>query len=468
MKITFHGAAGTVTGSQHLVEVNGVRILLDCGLFQGKRSETYARNQNFPFDPATVDVMVLSHAHIDHSGNIPNLVKRGFTGDIYCTYATRDLCAAMLMDSAHIQESDAEFVNRKRARKGELPIEPLYTKTDAENALNSFLGVAYHRPRRIAPGVTLTFYDAGHMLGSAFVVLDIDDQAAGRQRRLIFSGDLGRDGMPIIRDPEAFPDGGDILIMESTYGDTVHPPYADDAQAMETVIGDTYRRGGQVLIPAFAVGRTQQIVYALHQLRAAGDLPDLPVYVDSPLAIDVTAVHRLHPECFDAETRAFLDGQRGRDPFGFDMLHYTRHVEQSKQLNFLTTSAIIVAASGMAEAGRILHHLKNRIEDPRTTILFVGWQAPNTLGRYILEGNPKVRIFGEEYHNRARAVALDGFSGHADRPGLLGWVGAMRQRPQHVFLVHGESDAAAALTTTLHDQLGIAAHTPALSQSFEV
>lgn len=465
MEITFYGAAQTVTGSMHLLTVNGTRILLDCGLFQGKRAETYTRNQHFPFDPASVDILVLSHAHIDHSGNIPNLVKHGFTGDIYCTYATRDLCAVMLLDSAHIQESDAEFVNRKRARKGQEPIEPLYTEADAEAALNGFIGIAYDRPKRIAPGITLTFHDAGHMLGSAYAVLDIADDGNGQPRRVIFSGDLGRRGMPIIRDPQVFADGCDVLILESTYGDTVHPSFADDAKAMEAVLVEAYKRGGQVIIPAFAVGRTQQIVYALHQLRAAGDLPPMPVYVDSPLAIDVTAIHRLHPECYDAEIRAFLNDQRVRDPFGFDLIQYTRHVEQSKQLNFLTTPAIIIAASGMAEAGRIQHHLKNRITDPRTTILFVGWQATNTLGRYILDDNPKVRIFGEEYANNAHKVALGGFSGHADQPELIAWVGAMQRQPKHVYLVHGEADAASALQTALSDQLGVTAHYPARGET---
>jgi metallo-beta-lactamase family protein len=468
MKITFFGAAQTVTGSQHLIEVNGTRILLDCGLGQGKRAETYERNQRLPFDPASIDVMVLSHAHIDHSGNIPNLVKRGFRGDIFTTHATRDLCTAMLLDSAHIQESDIEFVNRRRARQKLPPVQPLYTDEDARRSLDSFIGLPYHRSKTIAPGVTLTLHDAGHMLGSAIVVLEIEDRAARRAVRLVFSGDLGRRGLPIIRDPEFIADGADILILESTYGDTVHPPYEDDARQMERIIADTYRRGGQVLIPAFAVGRTQQIVYALHQLMVKGDLPPMPVYVDSPLAIDVTAIFRMHPECYDSEISAFLNRQGIQDAFGFERLTYTRQVEQSKQLNFLTQPAIIIAASGMAEAGRILHHLKNRIEDPRTTILFVGWQAPDTLGRRILDGAPEVNIFGEPYHNRAQAVALSGFSGHADQPELLDWVGAMTRRPRHTFLVHGEPDAAEALRTALRDRLGIAAHYPEFRQSFEV
>lgn len=468
MKITFFGAAQTVTGSQHLLEVNGTRILLDCGLFQGKRSESYERNQRLPFDPGTVDVMVLSHAHIDHSGNIPNLVKRGFKGDIFTTHASYDLCGAMLMDSAHIQENDVEFVNRRRARQHEPPIEPLYTKEDAKRSLNAFTSVPYHRSRQIAPGVMLTLFDAGHMLGSAIVVLEIEDREAKRDVRLVFSGDLGRRNMPIIRDPEFITAGADILILESTYGDTTHPAYEDDAKQMERIIADTYRRGGQVIVPAFAVGRTQQIVYALHQLMVKGDLPPMPVFVDSPLAIDVTSVFRMHPECYDSEISDFLDKLGTEDAFGFERLTYTRQVEQSKRLNFLTQPAIIIAASGMAEAGRILHHLKNRIEDPRTTVLFVGWQAPHTLGRRILERTPEVNIFGEPYHNRAHVVALNGFSGHADQPELIEWVGAMERRPQHTFLVHGEPDAAGALTVALKDKLGIRAQYPEFRQSFEV
>ncbi len=287
MKITFCGAARTVTGSQHLIEVNDQRILLDCGLFQGHRADTYTRNQTFLYDPATIDVLVLSHAHIDHSGNIPNLVRRGFKGDIVCTSATRDLAAAMLLDSAHIQESDAEYVNKQRAKKGEPPIEPLYTQEDARDCLNQFTTREYGRSSEIANGITCTFHDAGHMLGSAFVVLDIEDRDTGNDVRLVFSGDLGRKGLPILRDPATI-DRADVLIMESTYGDRLHPPLEDDVKAMERIIAETFKRGGRIIIPAFAVGRTQQIVYSLHQLVLKGDLPNIPVYVDSPLAIDAT------------------------------------------------------------------------------------------------------------------------------------------------------------------------------------
>ncbi|MBC7809660.1 MAG: MBL fold metallo-hydrolase, partial [Burkholderiales bacterium] len=305
MRLTFNGAARTVTGSQHLIEVNGKRILLDCGLYQGKRSESDARNRHLPFDPHSIDVMVLSHAHIDHCGNIPNLVKGGFDGDIICTHATRDLCASMLLDSGHIQERDVEYVNKRRSKRGEPPVEPLYTQQDAQNSLANFVSLAYHRSRVIAPGVTLTFFEAGHMLGSAFVVLDIEDHEAKRDVRLVFSGDLGRAGIPIIRDPQAV-DGADILIMESTYGDRLHPPYADDQKNMERIIDETHKRGGSVVMPAFAVGRTQQLVFTLHQLASRGDIPHMPIFVDSPLAVNVTEIFRTHPECYDDEIRDFL------------------------------------------------------------------------------------------------------------------------------------------------------------------
>ncbi len=470
MRITFHGAAQTVTGSKHLIEVDGKRILLDCGMVQGRRAESRAQNLTLPFDAKSIDVLILSHAHIDHSGSIPNLVKSGFRGDIISTYATRDLCASMLLDSASIQERDVQFVNKHHARRGEEIIEPIYTQEDATKSLGYFITQNYDRPRQIMPGVTLTFKDAGHMLGSAFVILDIEDRERGRDVRLVFSGDIGRKGIPIIRDPDVA-ESADVLIMESTYGDRQHPPYEDDTKRMEQIIVETYKRRGMVLIPAFAVGRTQQLVYTLNQLARANDIPDMPVYVDSPLAIDVTSAFRLHPECYDDEIRAFVqsDGRGRVDPFGFDMLTYTRSAAESKKLNFLTEPAIIIAASGMAEAGRILHHLKNRIEDPRTTVLIVGFQAENTLGRRIAEGAKLVSIFGEQYHNNARVETLTGFSGHADRDGLIGWVDAMKKKPRQTFLVHGEEPASNALAEALRSRYEMmSVQIPALHSSVEV
>lgn len=468
MQLTFHGAAQTVTGSQHLLEVNGLRILLDCGLYQGKRSEAYERNQKLPYDARSLDLLILSHAHIDHSGNIPNLVKSGFRGDIVCTAATRDLCATMLLDSGHIQEKDVEYVNKRRKKRGEPPVDPLYTQQDARDSLDYFITQSYYRSRRIAPGITLTFLDAGHMLGSAIVVLDIEDKDTGRDFRLVFSGDIGREGIPIIRDPDTV-ESADVLILESTYGNRTHIPYDAEVHNLERIITEAYQRGGKIIIPAFAVGRTQQLVFMLNQLTQQGDIPRLPVFVDSPLAIDATAVFRLHPECYDEETRAFImDGTGRREPLAFADLTYTRTTEESKQLNFLREPAIIISASGMAETGRILHHLKNNIQNKATTILIVGWQAPDTLGRRLVDGEKNIRIFGEDYHNNAHIEVLNGFSGHADRNELLAWVGAMEHKPKRTFLVHGEPDSAGALAEALRTEFSLQVDIPNLNQSFRV
>lgn len=471
MQLTFHGAARTVTGSQHLVEVNGVKILLDCGLFQGKRKDAYARNQKLPFDASQIDYVVLSHAHIDHSGNLPNLVKSGFGGDIICTFATRNLCSVMLRDSGRIQEYDVAWLNKKRARKGEPPVDPIYTENDAIQAMKHFLAISYERAYKLTPDIQVTFYDAGHMLGSAMVALDINDHATGKQHRLVFSGDLGRYDIPILRDPTTL-DAADTLIMESTYGNRSHAPVEDSTADLKRIVKETFARGGSIVVPAFAVGRTQQLVYTLHQLQHSGDLPPLNVYVDSPLAINATGVFRQHAEDFDAETRAFMDNDEHRhtDPFGFDGLRYTPTTAESKELNDLKEPAIIISASGMAEAGRILHHLRNRISDPRNTVLIVGWQAPHTLGRRIVEKQPKVRIFGEEYDLKAQVAVLNGFSGHADHDGLLDWAKAFTTRqPKRTFLVHGEPDAADALAAALKKEVGLKqVDVPDLHQSFEV
>jgi metallo-beta-lactamase family protein len=400
MEITFHGAVRTVTGSQHLVAVNGYKILLDCGLYQGSRKESYARNQNLPYDAPAVDALVLSHAHIDHSGNVPNLVKSGFKGNIVCTYATRDLCALMLRDSAKIQEYDIAYLNKKRRRQNEPPLTPIYSMGDAVESLKYFIGIGYERPFPLLPGVTLTFYDAGHILGSAIVVLDIADNAGGAPRRLVFSGDIGRPDRPILRDPTII-DHADVLIIESTYGDRDHPDNVTASAQLKRIVNETYWRGGKLIVPAFAVGRTQELVYHLRQLVEARVIPHtLPVFVDSPMAIDATGIYRLHPEAYDEELETYLEESGHRDPFGFEMIRYTRSTQESKELNFLRDPAVIISASGMAEAGRILHHLKNNVEDARNTILIVGWQAPHTLGRRIVEKNKRVRILGEEYDLR--------------------------------------------------------------------
>jgi metallo-beta-lactamase family protein len=468
MKISFHGAARTVTGSQHLIEVNDRRILLDCGLYQGRRKDAFERNRHLPFDPSKIDVMVLSHAHIDHSGNIPNLVKSGFGGDIYATYATRDLCGAMLMDSAHIQESDVDYVNKKRLRNGQKPFEPLYTQDDAVTALRQFHSIAYDRAATILPGVTLTFRDAGHMLGSAIVTLNIEDRDTNRDITLVFSGDIGQPGLPILRDPTEI-DQADVLIMESTYGDRAHAKYGDSLKDLERIVVSTHKRGGLLIIPAFAVGRTQEIVFALHQLSRAGKIPKLPIYVDSPLAVNVTTIFSMHPESYDSETLEFLMGVHGRDPFGFEGLRYVRSKEESMELNFLTQPAVIISASGMAEAGRVLHHLKNHIDDPRNTVLIAGYQAENTLGRKILEKQPIVNIFGESYPLRAQVESISGFSAHADRHALLTWAGGFDKRPRRTFLVHGEDNGLSGLQQGLMEDVGFEnVAIPDMNQSFEV
>lgn len=453
MKIQFWGAARTVTGSMHLLEINGTRVLLECGLYQGKRQESYERNRQLPFDPQGVDLMILSHAHIDHSGNIPSLVKNGYDGPIFCTFATRDLCSTMLRDSGHIQEKDAEYVNKKRARKGEPPIEPIYTQQDAVACLNKFVSLGYEQPFPIMPGVRLTFRDAGHILGSSIVVLDV--QGKNGSQRLVFSGDLGRPDKPILEDPTVLADGCDTLLIESTYGNRTHADAVNTKKELKRVVQETVRRGGKVIIPSFAVGRTQELIYNLNQLIQASELNELPVFVDSPLAINATNIFRLHPECYDDEVTQFLHDTRQRDPFGFNRLQYTRQVEQSKAINDLQEPAIIISASGMAETGRILHHLKNNIEDERNTVLFVGWQAPDTLGRYILEKHPEVKIFGERYAQRAQVEVINGFSAHADQGELLSWVQAMHKLPRRVFVVHGEPEPAQNLADEI-SRLGVA------------
>ncbi len=463
MNVQFWGAAQTVTGSQHLLSVNGSRILLECGLVEGKRQESFERNRRLPFDPASLDALVLSHAHIDHSGNIPTLVRSGFRGPIYCTFATRDLCSAMLLDSATIQEQDVAYVNKKRARQGEPPVEPLYTRDDAVASLEYFLSMGYNRPMPIAPGVRCTFLDAGHILGSAEVLLEVEEGA--QRTRILFSGDLGRRGMPVLRDPTPAPPA-DVLLIESTYGNREHPPLAEAEQRLFELIAETCRRGGKVVIPAFAVGRTQAIVYSMHRLASAGRLPDVPVFVDSPLALNVNEVFRLHPECYDEELRELIAHEHRSDPFGFGRLRYVRSVDDSKALNALEGPAIIISASGMCEAGRVQHHLKHTITDPRNLVLIVSWQAPHTLGRRLVEGAKSVRIFGEEFPVRARVEAINGYSAHADHKGLLEWARPIAAGLRRAFVVHGEPEAAQALASELRMAGVPEATVPALGEEF--
>jgi metallo-beta-lactamase family protein len=452
----------------HLVEANGDKVLLDCGSFQGKRAEARVRNKTFPFDPREITTLVLSHAHIDHSGNIPTLVKQGFAGEVVCTGATRDLAEIMLEDSAGIQEKDAEYLNKKRAKKGSQGhgevVEPLYTVEDARRAAEQFRGVPYNYPVEVARGVRVEFRDAGHILGSASVAVTIDVNG-GPPRRLSFTGDVGRAGMPIIRDPEPCPPG-DIAITETTYGDRVHPPIEDQSARLASIVKRTADRGGKLIVPAFSVGRTQNLVYYLHELFLRGALPSLPIYVDSPLSSKATMVYRAHPECYDDETRhAFLEERR--DPFGFKRLTYITSVELSKALNDKKGPCIIIASSGMCEAGRILHHLKNNIGDARNTVLIVGFQAENTLGRRIVERAPTVKIYGEEYPLLAEVATLNGLSAHADREGLLDNFRGPHAASRRAVLVHGEVPQSEALRARL-TELGVEAVIPEVGQRFEI
>lgn len=465
MKIQFCGGARTVTGSQHLLMVNGKRILLECGLFQGRRQDTYERNLNFCFDPASVDVMILSHAHIDHSGNIPNFVKNGFRGPIYTTAATVDLCQIMLRDSAYLQERDVEWANKIRRKRGEDLVQTLYTVEEAETAMRSFVGVQYNHPTPICDGVEAIFREAGHILGSAGVLLNIQEN--GRSLRLGFSGDIGRTDIPIIRDPDVLRDV-DALIMESTYGDRLHSPREDVEEELADLIRGVAKSGGKIIIPAFAVGRTQVLVYMLHKLFDQNRIPDMPVFVDSPLATAATQVFRSHPECFDRETfRVFL--QDKEDPFGFGRLTYVGGVEDSKKLNELKYPHIIISASGMAEGGRILHHLRNNIGDVRTLVLFVGYAAENTLARRIMDGNKTVKIFGEEFTVRCKVKTMDAFSGHADRDELLSYVAyTPPEKLKHIFLVHGEAEQALPFRDALKSRGYAQVDYPAPREIFEL
>ena len=464
MRIDFHGAAQTVTGSQHLLEINGHRLLLDCGLYQGRRSETYERNLNFSHDPRKLNAVILSHAHIDHAGNLPNLVKKGFEGPIYATRATVDLATIMLADSGRIQESDAEFVNKKRVARDEETIAPLYTEADAAKAAQRFYPVDYNQPFVPVPGVVARFIEAGHILGSAAVSLEIEEK--GRKIRFWFSGDIGRFKLPLLRDP-VLPENVDYLLMESTYGDK---PHLDPSLAFEEfhdVVNRTLQRGGKVIIPAFAVGRTQELVYHLNMMMFAKDVPPAPVFVDSPLAVNASQVFRKHPECFDDETRWFV--QQAQHPaLDFKLLTYVQSVEESKALNLRKDPMIIISASGMAETGRILHHLKNNIENSKNTICIVSWQAPNTLGRRLADREKQVRIFGEPYHVNAEIATIGGLSGHAGQDLLTRYAVNVKDTVKKVFLVHGEPIPAAALTEKLKYQNMHEVYYPALHSSVEI
>ena len=444
MQIHFFGATRTTTGSMFLLEVNGQRLLFECGLFQGKRDESIERNRNFPFDPKSLDAVVLSHAHIDHCGNLPNLCRQGYSGNIYCTFATRDLASILLEDSAEIQRADAEYVSRKRARKGQPPVEPLYLAQDAEKAVRQFVSLNYDRRFPAIEGVTITFRDAGHILGAAQVILDVREP--GRQYRFLFSGDIGRGNDDILRDPAPV-ESVDYLQVESTYGGREHAAKQSANEEVGRLLRDTLQQKGKVIIPAFSVGRTQQIVYTLHQLSCDGKLPKVPIFVDSPLSVNATEVYRLHPECFNDTVCQFL--RQKENPFGMENLTYIRELAHSMKLNDLKDPAIIISASGMCEAGRIRHHLKNHIGHPENLVLFIGYCAEHTLGAQILSGQNPVNIFGEPHPVRARVASLDSFSGHADKNELRRYVENLGGDIKKAFVVHGEESQAMAFAETL-------------------
>jgi metallo-beta-lactamase family protein len=467
MQLEFIGAARTVTGSKHLVRTKQATVLLDCGLFQGRRQESIQKNKNLGVDPRELDAVVLSHAHIDHSGALPMLVKAGYQGAVFSTPATRDLCAAMLADAAMIQDSDARYINKRIDRDGVdmERVEPLYGPDDVARLLGQMIALPYHRRQSIAPGVDLTLFDAGHVLGSAIVALDVDE--AGHKRRLVFTGDLGRKHMPILRDPEC-PAHADVLIMESTYGDRLHAPIEEMDAKLAEVLARVSKRGGKVVIPSFALERAQEIVFSLKSLKRQGKMPPMPVYVDSPLTVKITDVFKLHPECFDAETRSLIAGNES--PFDFDQLRYVSSKEGSKAIDEEPQPSIIISASGMCEAGRVLHHLKATLEDPKNALLIVGFQAPDTLGRRLVEHRARVKVFGVERDVRAEVVVMNGFSAHADQRGLLEFVDEIRHEGQlqRIFLVHGEPGPQKALTDLLDKQGFSAVRSPAPGDRAEV
>ena len=450
MKITFYGAAHTTTGSMHLVEANGKRILLDCGLYQGHRKEAFEKNRNLPVDPRTLNAVVLSHAHIDHSGNVPQLVRNGFHGKVYARQATVDLCGVMLRDSCFLQRRDLEYVNKRRRAQGKHLFEPLYEEEDIDRLMALMVPVEMHEPRRIAPGVTLTLFNAGHILGSALVQLDVEEN--GRRHRILFSGDLGQPNQPILSHFE-YPQGADILLIESTYADRVHPSADDVEGRLKSYIDDIVQQRAKLIIPAFSVGRTQQILYYLNRLADKRKLPrELKVYIDSPLSQKATKIYANHREVYNEEARRMV--AEGKDPLVFPGMTFVGTPEESMALNDMQGPMIIIAASGMCEGGRVLHHLKHCLTDPDNIILICGFQAENTLGRRIVEKKNPLRVLGEEVELKARVEVINALSAHADRAGLQDWLSEVKDNVRHAFAIHGEPEKVSAMVDLMHD-LGI-------------
>ena len=483
IRLHFWGADQTVTGSSHHLECAGQNILLDCGLFQGRRQQATEINSHLAFSPdqlagkiaPKLNAVVLSHAHIDHSGDLPLLAKQGFRGPIYATPSTIDLCGPMLKDSAHIQEGDAEFLSKRQNRRkalnvppGPAPVPPLYTQEDAAQVAQQFRPLKLHDSQLMEgstkdAGFTVSFTNAGHMLGSANVLVQATEN--GQTTRLLFSGDVGRKNLPILKDPDPAP-AADYLIMESTYGDRLHPPVSDVKQKVAALVKAVLARGGHIIVPAFAVERTQQLVLMLHELIEAKQIPEFPIFVDSPLASAVTEVFKKHTEDWDEGACAFYN--RGVDAFGWNRLRYTQTVEESKTLNDLHMPFMVISASGMCEAGRILHHLKNGVSDPRNLVLLTGYQAENTLGRKLEDGAQEVNIFGEPMRVRAQIESIDALSGHADQQELLDWMAPVAPTLKKVFLVHGELSAMNVLKSKIEERYKLEVVCPKRGDRFEI
>lgn len=460
LKLTFFGAARTVTGSKFVLRTRKSSILTEFGLFQGHRKKAFEINSQVPQQALEADAAVVSHAHIDHSGSIPRLVAAGYARPIYATPATVDLARILLLDSAEIHERDAEYVNKKHARRGEPRVEPLYTVQEAEEAAQHFRKLVYHERREIVPGVNVTLYDAGHILGSAQVLYEVDG------KRILFTGDLGQPDLPVVRDPECVPDP-DVIISESTYGGRVHPPLEEAKERLRKILQDACDREAKIVVPAFSVGRTQALVFVMHQLMDEGRLPQMPIWIDSPLSLEATGVFRKHPECFDEETRGYLE--QDKDPFGFFRLRYVKTVEESKALNDVKGPCMIIAASGMCEGGRVVHHLKKIVPDANNLVLITGFQAQGTLGRRIVEGAEVVRLYGEEYPLNCQVQTLNEYSAHADREDLLDlFRGYNPRKVREVFLVHGDEDQSQSFAGGLAELGYKNIHIPEIGETFEL
>ena len=474
MKVTFCGATKTVTGSNFLVEGAGKKFLVDCGLYQGGAKDEIKNEEPFPYDINEIDFMLLTHAHIDHSGRIPKLYKEGYRNPIYATNATCDLCAIMLPDSGHIQETETEWKNRKRIRRGEEELVPIYDAETAAKSLELFKGEPYNQIIELDDDIHVRFNDAGHMLGSSTIEIWIREN--GENKKIVFSGDLGNNDIPLLAEPTMIQDA-DFLVMESTYGNRLHIKNENKAETFINIVTDTIKNGGTVVIPSFAVGRTQEILYELNKIKDSEDdspeferkyrlLMNTPVYVDSPLAISATEVFKENMDLFDKETQELI--RRGDNPLEFPGLKFTQTVEESKALNESNESAIIISASGMCEVGRIKHHLKHNIWNPKNTILFVGYQAPGTLGRKIVDGAKTVKIFGEEVAVNARVEYIEGYSGHADQAGLLYFVDSFVKKPNHIFLVHGEEESQKVLRDKINENFDLPVSIPDYCESFDL